>query len=459
MQFARSLAFKLTVTYVLLFGASVALLFAVVGTLTSRSMEREIRSVVEREARSLADEYLATGQAMAASLVERRLRSGNSAYYLMQGPDGTPIAGNVAAIQPAIGSFSTTITINASGAGSSHDTGTEKKVLGHGILLRDGTYVFAAEGMDWLDSVHAAIRNAFVIAGFASMLLGIAGGMVMSKGILQRIEAVNHTAANIVAGRIDARIPVSDEGDEIDAVAANLNAMLDRIEHLMVNLKQVSSDIAHDLRTPLSRLRQRLEAARTNATSAQQLRIEIGEAIGESDSLLETFTALLRIAQIESGSRRVNFAPVELSQLVDLVASTFAAVAEDQNHRLVQHTEIGVVVIGDRELLLQMATNLVENAIRHTPAGSLIEVRLRKEVGSVVLEVADNGPGIPEAERGKVLRRFYRLEASRTTQGSGLGLALVAAVAELHGAKLNLADNHPGLIVTVRFPLQPTDGI
>jgi signal transduction histidine kinase len=330
--------------------------------------------------------------------------------------------------------------------------GDLRNAIGYGVLLGDGTFVLAGEDVGRLQATRKAILTAFSVGGGVSVILAILGGLALSAGFLRRVESVNRTARQIMAGQLDSRVTVRDNGDELDRLAANLNAMLDRIQSLMESLKQVSSDIAHDLRTPLARLRQNLETAKVSAGTVEEFRSSTDAAITETDALLKTFSALLRIAQIESGSRKAGFARVDVSELFELVASTFAAVAEDQGHQLVSDIQAGITIFGDRELLLQLATNLVENAIRHTPSGTKIEFRLHKEMDDVIATVVDNGPGIPEQERGKVLRRFYRLEASRTTPGSGLGLALVAAIAELHGARIALIDHCPGLIVEVRFP-------
>jgi signal transduction histidine kinase len=236
----------------------------------------------------------------------------------------------------------------------------------------------------------------------------------------------------------------------MDHLAINLNAMLDRIQGLMESLKQVSADIAHDLRTPLSRLRHRLEAAREKAGSDGNPVIE--QSIADLDAILETFSALLRIAQIESGAQRAAFSDVSLGQIVSTVSEAYAPVAEDRSQRLEAIVEQTPSIHGDRDLLTQMVANLIENPIRHCPPGVGITVELRQEAGAPTLCVADRGPGIAAAEREKVFRRFYRLEASRTTPGSGLGLALVKAVADLHGATVELSDNQPGLRVIVRFP-------
>jgi signal transduction histidine kinase len=452
MQVASSLITRLTTLYVMLFAASVAILFGLVWFVTSRSMTAQLMANVQREAVSLADEYRATGALAAAALVERRLQRGGLAYYLLQRRDGAWIAGNIAPVSPVVGPLDLQVRLQSRGEAAGERTpGDLRNAIGYGVLLSDGTFVLAGEDVGRLEATRSAILTAFAVGGGVSLILAILGGLALSTGFLRRVESVNRTARQIMEGQLGSRVTVRDNGDELDRLAANLNAMLDRIQSLMESLKQVSSDIAHDLRTPLARLRQNLETAKVSATSVEEFRSSTEAAIAETDALLKTFSALLRIAQIESGSRKAGFARVDLSELFDFVAVTFAAVAEDQGHQLVADIEDGIAIAGDRELLLQLATNLVENAIRHTPKGSRIEFCLRQEMDEVIASVRDNGPGIPEEERDKVLRRFYRLEASRTTPGSGLGLALVAAIADLHGARLGLRDHGPGLIVEVRF--------
>jgi signal transduction histidine kinase len=228
--------------------------------------------------------------------------------------------------------------------------------------------------------------------------------------------------------------------------------MLDRITGLMENLRQVSNDIAHDLRTPLTRLRQDLEEAQKRDLTATDLKRVIESAVGEADVLLETFSALLRIAQIEAGTRRSAFRPVDLSDVVRTVADAYAPAVEESGRALISEIADGVQVNGDRGLLSQLFVNLVENALHHTPPGTAITLRLGRGPAGVFAEVVDTGPGIPPDERAKVFRRFYRLERSRTTPGSGLGLSTVAAIAELHHAAIELVDNKPGLRVVIRFP-------
>jgi len=228
---------------------------------------------------------------------------------------------------------------------------------------------------------------------------------------------------------------------------AGLNAMFDRIQQLLEGLRQVTSDIAHDLRTPLGRLRQRLEDAREHATNTTEYAAATEAAIAEADSLLEIFSALLRIAQIEAGAQKSAFTDVDVSGLMHSIAEAYAPPAEDAHHKLESSIADGVTLTGDRQLLAQMVSNLVENALTHTPSGCAVRLALRKAGSRIEIEVADNGPGIPEGECDKVFDRFYRLDRSRTTAGSGLGLALVKAIATLHGLTLRLEDRQPGLAV------------
>jgi signal transduction histidine kinase len=323
-------------------------------------------------------------------------------------------------------------------------------IVAHGRQLENGGFLLVGESRYRAVTARQAIFQALVWGIAITVLLAAAGGVALGSGFLRRIEEINRTTRSIMDGDLGKRVPASGAGDEMDQLAINLNAMLDRIQVLMGSVKRVSDDIAHDLRTPLSRLRHRLEAARERTGPHGDAVIE--QSIAEVDAILETFSALLRISQIEAGARRAAFSVVSLGQILATVSEAYAPVAEDRSQRL--KTELASVapVQGDRELLTQMVANLIENPIRHCPAGVEITVGLAQEDGAPVLRVADTGPGIPAAEREKVFRRFYRLEASRTTPGSGLGLALVKAVADLHGASVELSNNQPGLCVTVRFP-------
>jgi signal transduction histidine kinase len=262
---------------------------------------------------------------------------------------------------------------------------------------------------------------------------------------------ITQTADAIIDGDLSRRIERSGSGDDFDHLSATLNVMLDRIGGLMENLRQVSNDIAHDLRTPLSRLRQDLEEARGRDLTPGDFKRVIDGAMAEADALLETFSALLRIAQIEAGSRRSAFRSVDLSDVLRTVADAYGPAVEEGGGTLRAEIAPDVRVTGDRGLLSQLFVNLVENALHHGAPGT-IALRLLRQSAGVIAEVADDGPGVPADERANVFRRFYRLERSRTTPGSGLGLSTVAAIVELHHAAIELQDNAPGLRVAIRFP-------
>jgi signal transduction histidine kinase len=294
-----------------------------------------------------------------------------------------------------------------------------------------------------------------VVAGFAwafagVVVLGILGGLGLSYGVHRRLNAMSGAAEAIINGDFSRRIPVRGSDDDLDRLAATFNRMLDRIAVLMESLRQVSNDVAHDLRTPLTRLRQRLEGSRT-ANTALERTAAVAGALEEVDAILDTFAALLRIAQIEGGARRAAFRPVDLTALARAVVGDFAPSAEDSGQTLALQASEPVVVEGDPELLTQMLVNLVENALRHAGGLAQVTVRVAAEGPGAVVAVVDDGPGVPPTERARIFDRFYRLERSRSTPGSGLGLALVAAVARLHGGSVALADAAPGLDVRVAF--------
>jgi signal transduction histidine kinase len=300
------------------------------------------------------------------------------------------------------------------------------------------------------------IVAAFSWAGGAAILVALAGGLVLGLSMSRRVEAMNDAAVRIIGGDLGERLAVRGTGDEFDRLAIQLNRMLDRIQALMEGLRQVSNDIAHDLRTPLSRLRQHLERTHDRSATLDEYQDAVERAIGETDAILATFAALLRIAQIEAGGRRQGFATVDLSELAQRIGEAYGPVAEEQGRLLHSWIDPGVIVRGDGELLTQLLSNLIENVLCHTPAGTPVELKVHPRGNQAVMAVADRGPGVPAGDRARILKRFVRLDGSRSTPGSGLGLSLVAAVAELHGARLRLEDHQPGLCVELEFPQHGT---
>ena len=445
----RSYSFRLAALYIVLFGVSVLVLFGVIYWAITSYMTNEQDLAVEAELSALTDMYAAGGLDDLATSVTEQTRPPNHArnFELLQGKDGKPIAGNLPAMAAKPGWQNFTLTppadVQADGDG--------ENVRAKGMLLPSGDFLLVGEGDQQLHETQEFVVRAFGWAGAMTLILSLAGGIVMSAGLLRRVDAVRRTTEDIMEGNLSRRVPTTGSGDDFDLLAASLNAMLDRIEQLMERVRQVSNDIAHDLRTPLTRLHQRLEHARTHVNTVEEFLALVDSNIEETNQILATFGAMLRIAQIESGSARQRFSPVDLSALIRAIAELYLAYAEDQAKTIVSAIEPGITVQGDKELLTQMLVNLIENALRHTPAGTRIELSLARQGGAVVCTIADNGPGIPPEEFDKVFRRFYRLDASRATPGSGLGLALVAAVAALHRIRIELSDNRPGLRVTLRL--------
>jgi signal transduction histidine kinase len=451
-SFLRSTSFRLLAWYGAVYGVSIIALLSIVYWITLASLNQGLRESVEREARVLVDLYESRGVNSVVHAIQLRLVDLRPPrrYYLLQDEAGQRIAGNLPPIEPAEGEFELPATsLVPELPVKADDLSYSYPATARGHILRNGEFLLVGENRFRTMKAQEAIVEAFGWGIAITLLLAAGGGVVLVAGFLRRIESINRTARSIMDGDLSQRMPTRNREDEMDQLAVNLNSMLDRIQALMESLKRVSDDIAHDLRTPLSRLRHRLEDARGMGEAGRESVIE--QSISELDGILETFSALLRIAQIESGARRAAFSEARLGQIVSAVSETYIPVAEDRGQCLEAAVESVPTIHGDRELLTQLVANLIENAIRHCPAGVKISVNLHQNAGVPTLCIADTGPGIPASEHESVFRRFYRLESSRTTPGSGLGLALVKAVADLHGAAVELSDNHPGLRVTVRF--------
>ena len=286
-----------------------------------------------------------------------------------------------------------------------------------------------------------------------TMLLAIGSAVYLARRAQQKIDVFATTLSKVSKGQIGERVPVTESHDDLDHVATQINATLAHLQKLIENVNQASSDIAHDLKKPIGRLRRRLELA-LRSEDTEAFRGQVEESLEELDSIVETFEALLRITQLEAGARRSRFGPIDLGNILADVADIYEPVVEEAGGRLVNHVGMtqNATVTGDRELLTQLFVNLIENAVRHSPAGTQIDVSMKPQGDKLVAVVTDDGPGIPAHERENVFRRLYRLERERSTPGSGLGLSLVTAIAELHGASVSLSDNHPGLRVEVAFP-------
>lgn len=440
----RSASFRLPLLYAVLFILSAGVLFTTVYWTATAAMQNDMTAVLRSEALQLAEVHRRSGLAGLADQITRRInfRTKGPIFYLLQAPNSRVVVGNLPGMPPVNG------VIDFEPRQDSPEAEAERpKLMGFGLTLPDGSFLLVAQDSTRLTDMQHAIVRAFAWASGLALLLAIAGGALLGTNFLRRIDTITRTSRAIMEGDLSARIPVRGTHDEIDQLIVSLNAMLARIQQLMDGLRQVSSDIAHDLRTPLGRLRQQLEDARERATTTADYQAATEAAIEEADELLATFSALLRIAQVEAGAQRSAFAAFDLSGLVKSLGETYEPVAEDAGHFLDVAVQDGISFTGDRQLLAQLLTNLLENALRHTPEGTRVFLGLARTDSGVEIVVADNGPGIPDAERDKVFDRFYRLDRSRSTAGSGLGLAMVKAIAGLHGLSIRLEDPKPGLRV------------
>ena len=425
--------------------ASVLILFGVTYWFARDYAARDENNEINVEYASIVDEARSAGMDKLPAIIDShmRLRNDVRGVYLLQDAKGQKIVGNVSAMTPVLGPTTLDLPMD----------GQMLQVRADGYRLQNGDYLLVGQDTATLRQMNALILRTFAVEIVITLILAALGTAIVSMTVLKRVDTVNRTARAIMAGELSQRVPVRGTQDEFDELAEAMNAMLDRIEDLMRSMRQVSNDIAHDLRTPLTRLRQRLEHATRRDKTVAELHEVLAHAIQQVDSILETFGALLRIAQIEAGAPVAGKTVIDASKLLTAIVEDFSPAAEDRGLQLEADVGKNLKLSGDPELLTQMVVNLVENAIRYCQPGARIRVQANPVGDQVELAVCDTGPGIPPQEREKVLRPFYRLESSRTTEGSGLGLSLVAAIAKRHEAKLSLGDNAPGLRVSVLFPM------
>jgi len=438
----RTASFRLAATYTCLFAGSVAVLGAFVLWTTRSALEQQMTSRIEAEAALLEAEFRSGGVDRLVAAVHERSRGAHALDYRVQDPGGRQVAGDLPAAETGWSEVSTT-------GRSPGETDDSERVRVLARRLPDGTLLAVGEDTGRIEEATEAISFALWWALGLTLALGIAGGLVLSSGFLRRVDGIARTAEAIVDGDFEKRIPERGTQDDLDRLARTLNRMLDRIGELMIGMRQVSNAAAHELRTPLARLRQQLETALAESQPASGVEFALQRAIAETDGILDTFTALLRIAQIEAGTRRAGFRLIDLGNVADAIIEAFAAPVEDQGKTLVGSIAAGARIRGDRDLLTQLLANLVENASRHTPPGTHIEVGLIATPTGASLWVADDGPGVPAEEHERIFDRFHRLDRAR--EGVGLGLSLVKAIADLHGAQLRVEDNRPGLRVCVEF--------
>lgn len=452
-RLVRTTGFKLLAVYLLVFAAFAVSMIAYVAWHTSQLIESQVSEKVEAEVRFLADQYHIGGVQRLVLVIDRRTRRPGSSIYLLTNFAGEVLASNVSELPIGLldqpGSRVTAYR-------RSDEPGAKENLAYVEVFMLPGGYrMLVGRDIEDRDTLRQLVVRPAQVALGLILLLGLAGGIFVTRRVLKRIDSMTATSETIMAGDLTGRLAVDGSGDEFDRLAGSLNTMLERIEALMAGLKEVSDNIAHDLKTPLTRLRNHAEEALRGATSEEEWRRALEITIEESAGLIRTFDALLMIARAEAGQARDSMVDVDLADITENVAELYEPLADEQGLDLV--TEIvPMSVHGMRELLAQALSNLIDNAIKYgrpeDGARGMIRVALVRDGAFAVLEVTDSGPGIAAGDRERVVERFVRLEASRSRPGSGLGLALVSAVARLHGGQLSFSDAAPGLRATLRLP-------
>jgi signal transduction histidine kinase len=454
----RTTAFQLTLVYLLIFVLFAASLLGYFALNTRRLINEQITRTVTGEITRLREQYTEAGIRGLVLIIDLRSRRPGSSLYLVTTANGEALAGNVGSLQPGVLDHPGWLETSYRRIEATDEV--EHRALVQVVELPGGFRLLVGRDLEERERIYGIIANAGRWSFALVVVLGLAGGFFVSRRVLKRIDAMTDTAHTIMAGDLSGRLPIAGTGDELDRLADNVNAMLERIEALMRGLKEVSDNIAHDLKTPLTRLRNRCEQALRGSKSDGDYRAALESTIAESDELIRTFDALLMIARAESGHARDNMIEFDAAEIARDVGELYEPLADEKGLALRVEAPLAAPVRGSRELVSQALANLIDNAIKHAGAeasktnGAPAEIVVGAGVDGerITLSVADRGPGIPEADRGRVVERFVRLEQSRSQPGSGLGLSLASAVARLHGGELKLEDNHPGLRSVIALP-------
>jgi signal transduction histidine kinase len=453
----RTTAFQLTLAYLLIFILFAVSLLGYFALNTRRLITEQITRTVNTEIGRLREQYNEAGIRGLVLVLDLRSRRPGSSLYLVTTPTGEGLAGNVGSLEPGV--LDHPGWLETSYRRIEAPDGVEHRALVQVVELPGGFRLLVGRDLEERERIYGIISNAGRWSFALVVVLGLAGGFFVSRRVLKRIDAMTDTANTIMAGDLGGRLPIAGTGDELDRLAGNVNAMLERIEALMRGLKEVTDNIAHDLKTPLTRMRNRCEQA-LRGEQGRDYRAALESTIAESDDLIRTFDALLMIARAESGQARGNMAEFDAAEIARDVGELYEPLAEQKGLVLKIDAPAAAAVRGNRELVSQALANLVDNAIKYAGpdaskingAAAEILVKAGADGERITLSVADRGPGIPETDRGRVVERFVRLEESRSEPGSGLGLSLASAVARLHGGELRLEDNRPGLRSIIALP-------
>jgi signal transduction histidine kinase len=449
----RSASGRFALFFTAVFAAAATAAAVVLWWNTAGALDRQVEAAIRADATALVERGREADIAALVAAIEDRLALDvqNEALYLLLAPNGTRLAGNLSTWPAEASTESPWMRIPLQREGTVSEARLMRIELGTGHRLLVGRDV--AEKL----RLRALLSEGIAWAASASAALALLGAWALRRSLERRLSPIYRTAAAVGAGDLSPRVPLTERGDEFDKLGSTMNAMLDRIAQLMEGVRGVSDAIAHDLRTPIARARAKLEEALVSAKDEEALRAAVEQGIADLDAIARVFKAVLRIAEVEAGARRAAFAPTDLAPMLHDVAELYGAAAEAREQHLEADMPDTLPLVGDRDLLGQAVANLLDNALKFTPDGGTVRLEARAEPGAVEITVADDGPGMPEADRRRAGERFFRADAARTTPGSGLGLSLVRAVASLHGGEVLLGDAHPGaerpgLSVTLRLP-------
>jgi signal transduction histidine kinase len=444
-----SVVFRLALGYGILVIGSMSVISAVLYFGTVGVLQHGTDAKLELIASRLTGHFHSRGAGALRHEIDRLLADGidqDTEVYLLTGPDGRKLAGNLAGWTP-----------NPAELGAFEDRGVirDGRPSVSRLLTRrlpDGGMLVVGRDMRDRYEIERLVWQALAVGLVVALLLAASGALVFRRLLEARFATIRRTAREIEAGDLSRRIPVRGVEDEFGRLVGDINNMLDRIEHLMDGVRHVSNAIAHDLRTPLGRIRGALDEALRRGTGAAALGVAARAAIAEIDELIRVFDRLLQIAEAESGTRRQSFAPVLLDPVIADVVELYDAAAEERGSALLREVDPAAATLGDRNLLASAVANLVDNALKYAGPGATVRAcaRCRRETIEIIVE--DDGPGIPGPDRPRVVERFFRLDASRHLPGNGLGLSIVAAIAQLHGGALHLEDATPGLRARIALP-------
>jgi signal transduction histidine kinase len=450
----RTSTFRLAASFAAAFALSTLVLFAFIYWQTTIVESARIDSALMRDAEALG------GQSLSDLIEEVKVRLAADyhrlTYACLFEANGRPLAGNLEALP-----------LGLPLDGRSHRTVIAKQQSGEGVMmvgrwLADGRILVLGRSLDSLDNLRASVLNALAEGVLPTVLLSLLVGLLLSRRTQRQIKSVHQSAERIMRGDLRERLPVRGNFDDFDRLAGSVNNLLDEIERLVMEMKSTTDNIAHDLRTPLTRVRRRLERARETAQSHAELQEMVDRSIVGLDQTLRIITALLRIGQIESGQRRVAFSTIDLGTILQEIGDLYEPFAEEKGVNFSVQTPPATPIWGDRDLLCEAIANIVDNAIKFTPGKGAVQLSIRHDEGSPILCIADTGPGIPLDEREAVMRRFYRSDKSRHVDGCGLGLSLVDAIVKLHGFRLSIREgaNKIGCLIELICAPQPslTDG-